>query len=75
VYRVLAATPGYTPESGRTPIGNYDLPRRLVDGAKWDLIPCEPGDWVITQSLPSRGDDLQRSSAAFYRRRSRRVAA
>lgn len=51
VYRVLGMEPGLTAENARHSsgvIGNYGLPRDLIRKAEVDVIPCQPGDWVIT---------------------------
>jgi hypothetical protein len=47
MYRTYGVAPGNTVTSGRQPVGNYDLPRSLVDGVQSNVVPCEPGDWVL----------------------------
>lgn len=48
VYRGRGKDRGNTVASGRTPVGNYDLPYSSVEGLESDVIPCEPGDLVVT---------------------------
>ncbi len=48
VYRQLGMAPGNTADSGESPVGNYGLSERLVEGIPSDDIPCRAGDLVIT---------------------------
>lgn len=47
VFRTLVAGPGNTANSGLVPVGNYDLPYSIVDGAEYDVIPVNAGDMII----------------------------